>query len=62
MYNLLVFFNARQLDDMLALANFVCWLAVSRSDRHALALLLCAGLNHDALCGVGTYVLAVDAR
>ena len=38
------------LDDMLALANSVCLLALSRSDRHVLALLLRAGLI--ALCCV----------
>ena len=32
------------LDDMLALANSVYLLALSRSGRHVLALLLCAGL------------------
>ena len=32
------------LDDMLAPVNSVCLLALSRFDRHALALLLCAGL------------------
>ena len=36
------------LDDMVALANFVCLLALSCSDRQILALLLCAGLI--ALC------------
>ena len=45
------------LDDMLALANSVCLLALSRSDRHVLALLLCAGLI--ARCCA---VFAVDAR
>ena len=34
--------------DMLALANSVCLLALSHSDRHVLDLLLCAGLI--ALC------------
>ena len=38
----------KMLDDMLALANSVCLLALSRSDRHVLGLLLCAGLI--ALC------------
>ena len=28
-------------DDMPALAEFVCWLALSRSDRHVLALRCC---------------------
>ena len=36
------------LDDMLALANSVCLLALPRFDRHVLGLLLCAGLI--ALC------------
>ena len=35
-------------DDVLALANSVCLLGLSRSDRHVLGLLLCAGLV--ALC------------
>ena len=35
-------------DDMLAIADSVCLLASSRSDRHVLGLLLCAGLI--ALC------------
>ena len=42
---------------MLALANSVCLLSLSRSDRHVLVLLLCAGLI--ALCSAA---LAVDAR
>ena len=45
------------LDDMLALANSACLLALSRSGRHVLALLLCAGL--DAPCCA---VFAVDTR
>ena len=45
------------LDDMLALANSVSLLLMPRSDRHVLALLICAGLI--ALCCA---VLAVDAR
>ena len=44
---------------MLALANSVGLFALSRSDRHVLALLLCAALI--ALCYCCT-VLAVDAR
>ena len=38
------------LDDMLALANSVYLLALSRSGRHVLALLLCAGLSLAVLC------------
>ena len=45
------------LDDMLALANSACLLALSRSGRHVLALLLCAGLV--APCCA---VFAVDTR
>ena len=42
---------------MLVLANSVCLLALSRSDRHVMALLLCAGLI--APCCA---VFGVDAR
>ena len=45
------------LDEMLALANSVCLLALSRSGRHVLALLLCAGL-----IGPCCAEFAVDAR
>ena len=43
------------LDDMLALANSVCLLALSRSGRRVLALLLCTGLiaPYCAVCGIG---------
>lgn len=34
----------QMLDDMLILANFVYWLTLSRSERHVLLSLLCAGL------------------
>ena len=43
-------------DDILALANSICFLAVSRSGRHVPAL-ICAGLI--APCGA---VFAVDCR
>ena len=45
------------LDDMRARANYVCLLGLWRSDRHVLALLLCAGL-----IALRCAVLAVDAR
>ena len=43
------------LNDMLALANSVCLLALSRSGRRVLALLLCTGLiaPYCAVCGIG---------
>ena len=44
------------LDDVLALANSVCSLALSRSDGHVLALLRCAELISPCA------VFAVDAR
>ena len=44
-------------DDILALANSVCVLGLSRSGRHVLALVPCAGLI--APCCA---VFAVDAR
>ena len=52
------------LNDMLGLANSLCSLALSHSDRHVLGLLLCAGLIALLCCAVlccacGT---VVDAR
>ena len=49
--------RAVQMLGMLVLANSVCLLALSRSDRHVMALLLCAGLI--APCCA---VFGVDAR
>ena len=36
---------SKTLDGMLPLANFVCWLALSRSDRHVVPLLLLRRAN-----------------